>query len=200
MIGLVARARHGGELGGRHRLLEMGADRCRSIGARGLAGGGRLGRHDRRPRAGRRVIASVAGPSTRAGGAGVCRGLSGSAIAYLLWFEIVRRLPAMTASLGVSERSRHRRRGLHACARRAADPPRRFRVYPHPGALPPACCLQEPVIGRASHKRAGPPGHRRVATKRRAILPAHRTGGGTPGECLCVTARTDGELSWHGSI
>jgi drug/metabolite transporter (DMT)-like permease len=28
-------------------------------------------------------------------------GLAGSALAYLLWFEIVRRLPAMTASLGV---------------------------------------------------------------------------------------------------
>jgi drug/metabolite transporter (DMT)-like permease len=28
-------------------------------------------------------------------------GLAGSAIAYLLWFEVVRRLPAMTASLGV---------------------------------------------------------------------------------------------------
>ena len=27
--------------------------------------------------------------------------LAGSAFAYLLWFEIVRRLPAMTASLGV---------------------------------------------------------------------------------------------------
>jgi drug/metabolite transporter (DMT)-like permease len=31
----------------------------------------------------------------------VFAGLAGSAIAYLLWFEIVRRLPAMTASLGV---------------------------------------------------------------------------------------------------
>ena len=31
----------------------------------------------------------------------VFAGLSGSAIAYLLWFEIVRRLPATTASLGV---------------------------------------------------------------------------------------------------
>ena len=31
----------------------------------------------------------------------VFAGLVGSAFAYLLWFEIVRRLPAMTASLGV---------------------------------------------------------------------------------------------------
>ncbi len=31
----------------------------------------------------------------------VFAGVAGSAIAYLLWFEIVRRLPAMTASLGV---------------------------------------------------------------------------------------------------
>ena len=31
----------------------------------------------------------------------VFAGLTGSAIAYLLWFEIVRRLPATTASLGV---------------------------------------------------------------------------------------------------
>jgi drug/metabolite transporter (DMT)-like permease len=34
-------------------------------------------------------------------GALVFSGLVGSALAYLLWFEIVRRLPAMTASLGV---------------------------------------------------------------------------------------------------
>lgn len=34
-------------------------------------------------------------------GAMVFSGLVGSALAYMLWFEIVRRLPAMTASLGV---------------------------------------------------------------------------------------------------
>ena len=39
--------------------------------------------------------------SPRALAALVFAGLAGSSIAYLLWFEIVRRLPAMTASLGV---------------------------------------------------------------------------------------------------
>ena len=43
----------------------------------------------------------MAGSSTRAAGTDIFSALVGSAFAYLLWFEIIRRLPATTASLGL---------------------------------------------------------------------------------------------------
>src|SRR4029453_14380926 len=79
----------GGELGGRSGLFEMGANPPRSEGGR-VAGlfmfEGSLHLSPVHPRALWALAFS---------------GLVGSAFAYLLWFEIVRRLPATAASLGV---------------------------------------------------------------------------------------------------
>ena len=47
------------------------------------------------------IIACDFGMTLTTLGALLFAGLIGSGIAYFLWFEIVRRLPAMTASLGV---------------------------------------------------------------------------------------------------
>ena len=92
------RAGDGGDLGGRHGLSEVGANRRRPDRDRGVATARRPGGHRRLLAGGRRIAALVAGASACAARM-VFAGMAGSAFAYLLWFEIVRRLPATTASL-----------------------------------------------------------------------------------------------------
>ena len=96
-----AGARHRRQLGGRHGLFEMGAARSRPDGGRHLAGGRRFFRHRRmhadfrtRPRFSRRAHRKASLPRCS-------RASSATGIAYGLWFSIIRKLPATTASLGV---------------------------------------------------------------------------------------------------
>ena len=69
-------------------------------GDRGVAGRRRPRDHGGGARDIRRVAAPLAGSCARASGGGLS-GVVGSGFVYLIWFDIVRRLPATTVSLGI---------------------------------------------------------------------------------------------------
>ncbi len=94
------RDRHRGELGGRHRVCEMGAHERRSDRQCGVADFLRLrDRHRCLPLFEGSLHLTQA--SMLAVFATIFAGLVGSGLAYFLWFNIIGRVPAMTASLGV---------------------------------------------------------------------------------------------------
>jgi hypothetical protein len=97
-------------------------------------------------------------------------GMIGSAFAYLLWFEIVRRLPATTASLGV----------LSA---------------PAVGSSPPCWCWEN---GRAStiYRLRADPGRRRL----RAARAHHPFTRSRADRAMISASPVPGGPSWRGSI
>ena len=112
--------------------LKWAQIRGRSAGDRRLAACRRLGgRRPRRCRSFEGRAAPVAAAGAHHDGAGLCRGWSGPGLCYFLWFAIVRRLPAGTASLGVLAAPGDRHRGFRDCARRAADAVRLYRLRAH---------------------------------------------------------------------